>query len=110
MISFIGGIESTSAALQAERLRSEIAAQNIANVNTSHGIDGKPYQKQSVVFESVLANQQLGGADGFQPQKVQVARIEKDKSAPRMVFDPTNPEADDSGMVAMPNVNIHEEM
>src|SRR4051812_43996397 len=99
MISFIGGIESTSAALQAERLRSEIAAQNIANVNTSHGLDGKPYQRQSVVFESVLANQPLSASDGFQAQKVQVAHIDKDKSAPRMVFDPNNPDADDGGMV-----------
>jgi flagellar basal-body rod protein FlgC len=110
MINFITGIESTSAALQAERVRMAVASENIANANTTRGLDGKPYQRQSVVFESVLANEQfgLGGADA---QKVQISRIEKDPSAPRMVYNPGHPDADpQSGMVAMPNVNIHEEM
>jgi flagellar basal-body rod protein FlgC len=110
MINFITGIESTSAALQAERVRMAVASENIANANTTRGLDGKPYQRQSVVFESVLANEQfgIGGADA---QKVQISRIEKDPNAPRMVFNPGHPDADpQTGMVAMPNVNIHEEM
>ena len=109
MINFITGIESTSAALQAERVRMAVASQNIANANTTRGLDGLPYQRQSVVFESVLAGQQIGG--GAQPQKVQIARIEKDQNGPRMVYNPTHPDADKTtGMVAMPNVNVHEEM
>src|SRR6185295_4306769 len=109
MINFITGIESTSAALQAERVRMAVSAQNIANANISKGLDGKPYQRQSVVFESVLASQQ-GDLGGLSPQKVQVAEIRKDTSGPRMVFKPGDPEADEEGMVAMPNVNMHEEM
>ena len=27
-----------------------------------------------------------------------------------MIYDPDNPQADAKGMIAMPNVNIHEEM
>jgi flagellar basal-body rod protein FlgC len=110
MINFITGIESTSAALQAERVRMAVASQNIANANTTRGLDGLPYQRQSVVFESVLAREQLGGS-GTEPSKVQIARIEKDQNGPRMVYNPGHPDADPvSGMVAMPNVNIHEEM
>jgi flagellar basal-body rod protein FlgC len=41
---------------------------------------------------------------------VQIARIEKDDRAPRMVPMPGHPDADANGMVALPNVNIHEEM
>ena len=109
MINFITGIESTSAALQAERVRMAVASQNIANANTTRGLDGLPYQRQSVVFESVLARQQNGS--GMDPQKVQIARIEKDQNGPRMIYNPTHPDADKTtGMVAMPNVNIHEEM
>jgi flagellar basal-body rod protein FlgC len=110
MINFITGIESTTAALQAERVRMAVASENIANANTVHGLDGKPYQRQSVVFESVLAKEQfgLGGADA---QKVQISRIEKDQSGPRLVYKPGDPDADpETQMVAMPNVNIHEEM
>src|ERR1051326_4012306 len=110
MINFITGIESTTAALQAERVRMAVASQNIANANTTKGLDGKPYQRQSVVFESVLASQEAGSS-GFQPQKVQIARIEKDQNEPRMIYIPGHPDADpQTGMVAMPNVNIHEEM
>ena len=109
MINFVTGIESTSAALQAERVRMAVASQNIANANTTRGLDGVPYQRQSVVFESVLAGQQNGL--GIEPQKVQIARIEKDQNGPRMIYSPGHPDADPrTGMVAMPNVNIHEEM
>ena len=109
MINFITGIESTSAALQAERVRMAVASQNIANANTTRGLDGLPYQRQSVVFESVLARSENG--TGIEPQKVQIARIEKDQNGPRMIYNPGHPDADPgTGMVAMPNVNIHEEM
>ena len=109
MINFITGIESTSAALHAERVRMAVASQNIANANTTKGLDGLPYQRQSVVFESVLANEELG-VSGISPQKVQISRIDKDQSGPRMIYNPGHPDADPTGMVAMPNVNIHEEM
>jgi flagellar basal-body rod protein FlgC len=111
MINFLPGISSTSAALTAERVRMEIISQNIANANTTHGPDGLPYQRQQVVFESVLdQQQQADAAPGAQPQIVRVAGIQKDNSPPQLVYNPGHPDADANGMVAMPNVNIHEEM
>ncbi len=111
MINFLPGISSTAAALNAERVRMEIISQNIANANTTRGPDGLPYQRQQVVFESVLdQQQQADAAPGAQPQAVQVASIQKDTSPPQMVYNPGHPDADANGMVAMPNVNIHEEM
>jgi flagellar basal-body rod protein FlgC len=111
MINLLAGISSTAAALNAERQRMEIISQNIANANTTRGTDGLPYQRHQVVFESVLGQQQQADAAlNAQPQMVQVARIEKDPRPPQMVYNPGHPDADASGMVAMPNVNIHEEM
>lgn len=110
MIDFLPGIRSTTSALQAERIRMEVIAQNIAHVNTTHDLDGKPYQRQQVVFESVLNQQQLGAAGNGGGQSVQIARVEKDQRAPRLVFNPGHPEADANGMVAVPDINIHEEM
>lgn len=107
MINLLPGIDGSAAALQAERMRMAVASQNIANANVSKGIDGKPYQRQQVVFEAVLAEQ--GDLPG-DAQMVKVARIEKDTRPPRLVFNPGHPDADASGMVALPNVNIHEEM
>ena len=111
MIQTLTGIDSSASALAAERVRMEVITQNIANANTTKGLNGKPYQRQVVVFEQALQNAQGAyNGPGGGPQKVEVARIDKDNSAPRMVFNPGHPEADADGMVAMPNVNIHEEM
>jgi flagellar basal-body rod protein FlgC len=108
MISLLSGINSTASALDAERVRMDVISQNIANVNTTRGPDGKPYQRQQVVFASVLRAQQAGQTGG--PQQVQIARIAKDNRPARMIYMPGHPDADDHGMVAVPDINIHEEM
>src|SRR3954462_9713104 len=109
MINILPGVESTSAALTAERIRMDVISQNIANVNTTHGPDGKPYQRQHVVFETVLQQQQAGDANGH-AELVQVSKIVKDHRAPKMIYNPGHPDADAGGMVAMPDINMQEEM
>ena len=106
-MNLLSGINSTSSALNAERIRMEVISENIANANTTHGLDGKPYQRQQVVFENVL-NSQTG--DLANSGEVQVARVEKDQREARLIYNPGHPDADKNGMVAMPNINIHEEM
>jgi len=110
MISLLTGIESTASALDAERIRMDVISQNIANANTTKGADGKPYQRQEVVFETVLRAQQDSNGATSGPQSVQIARIQKDSRPPRMVCLPGHPDADEHGMVAVPDINIHEEM
>jgi flagellar basal-body rod protein FlgC len=110
MISILSGIDSTSAALNAERLRMDVVSENIANVNTTKGIDGKPYQRKQLVFESVLRAQQGGDAGNSGAETVAIARVEKDNRPPRMVYNPGSPDANAQGMVATPDINIHEEM
>ncbi len=109
MINLLSGIHSTSSALNAERIRMEVISQNIANANTTRGSDGKPYAREQVIFETVLGQQQSGGI-GPAAKGVQVSRIEKDSRQARLVFNPGHPEANAEGMVAMPNINVHEEM
>jgi flagellar basal-body rod protein FlgC len=109
MINLLSGIDSTSAALNAERIRMDVVSENIANINTTKGLDGKPYQRQEVAFSSVLKAQQDGmPSDGA--QSVTIAQIMKDNRPPRMVYNPTHPDADGDGMVAMPDIDISEEM
>ncbi len=110
MINILNGIDSTAAALNAERIRMDVISQNIANANTTKGPDGKPYQRQQVVFESVLRAAQSADGSTAPGQSVEVARIEKDNRPPRMIYNPGHPEADKNGMVAVPDINIHEEM
>jgi flagellar basal-body rod protein FlgC len=75
-------------------------------------VDGKPYQRKVVVFETALQNAMNGNGDsgGSSLPAVHVAKIENDTRPPLQVYDPGNPEADAHGIVSMPNVNIHEEM
>ena len=109
-MNLLSGIESTASALNAERLRLEVISQNIANVNTTRGLDGRPYQREQVVFASVLSQQLAAGAPGSGPHTVRVERVEKDSRPARLIFNPGHPDAGPNGMVAVPNINIHEEM
>jgi flagellar basal-body rod protein FlgC len=109
MVQILTGIQSTAAALDAERTRIDVISENIANANNTRGLDGKPYQRQVVVFESAL-QQAMNGDAGSQVPGLYVARIEKDTRPAQLVYDPGSPDADARGMVAMPNVSIHEEM
>jgi flagellar basal-body rod protein FlgC len=110
MIQILNGIQSTSAALDAEHTRLNVISQNIANAYTTHGVDGKPYQRQVVVFESALQNAMSGEGATGNLSTLQVAKVEPDNRPFPKVYDPGSPDADSQGMVAMPNVNIHEEM
>jgi flagellar basal-body rod protein FlgC len=107
MINLLPGVEASTAALHAERLRLDVISQNIANAHTTRGLDGQPYQRQQVVFEAALSH----AVNGMQPSvEPRVARIEKDSRPPVSVFSPGHPDADAQGMVAYPNINVHEEM
>ena len=107
MINILSGIQSTTAALAAERTRMDVISENIANAHTTRGIDGKPYERKTVVFETAL-KQAMDGT-GSTPT-LSGTRIEKDHRPPQLVYEPGHPDADSNGMVAMPAINIHEEM
>jgi flagellar basal-body rod protein FlgC len=109
MVQILAGIQNTSAALHVERARLDVISENIANAHTTRGLDGKPYQRQVVVFETSL-QQALGAGETAPAPTLRVARIDKDPRPPVLVYEPGHPDADAHGMVAMPNVNIHEEM
>jgi flagellar basal-body rod protein FlgC len=109
MIQILTGVENTAAALAAEQTRLDVISENIANANTTHGVDGKPYQRQVVVFESAL-QQAMSGDGNPQMPAIKVARIDKDTTPPVKVYDPGNPDADANGMISLPNININEEM
>jgi flagellar basal-body rod protein FlgC len=110
MVNLIPSLPSTTGALDAERTRLEVIAQNIANANTTRGVDGRPYQRQQVVFQSVLDSAQANGGSPSQVGIPQVSRIEKDTTPGSMIYQPGHPDADANGMVQLPNVNIYEEM
>lgn len=100
--------------LTAERLRMDVIANNIANVDSTRTPQGGPYKREMVVFapRQESFSDILSSVQGGQPQLggVQVVGITEDNSPPRMLYDPGNPDANKQGMVAYPNVNTVTEM
>lgn len=90
-------------AMTAQSQRMNTTASNMANADSVSGPDGQPYRARQVVFE-------VDAADGQSTGRVKVARVIEDNSPMRMMHDPKNPLANAEGYVAMPNVNVVEEM
>jgi flagellar basal-body rod protein FlgC len=108
MINFLTGIQSSSAALAAERVRMEVISDNLANAEVPRGLDGKLYQRKQVVFEAAL--NQAQGLGGDSPTLIKVGKITNDPSPPRLIYDPSSPYKDAKGMVELPAIDIHTEM
>lgn len=96
--------------LTAERLRMDIIAENIANINTTRTPQGGPYQRKMPIFAEEL--ERVITEKGMQQRGrgVQVTKIVEDTSLGQLVYDPQHPDADQNGYVRMPNVNIANEM
>lgn len=100
----------SSSALQAQRLRMDVIAANLANAQSTRTPEGGPYKRRDVVLEALPGGrfEDVLGAEGG--SAVRVARIVEDTKPPRVVFDPGHPDADARGYVAYPNVNPITEM
>jgi len=99
---------AAASGLSAERARVDVIARNVANAQTTKTPEGGPYRRRVVRFEPILERM----ADGrVETRGVRVAGVEPDTKTPfQRVFDPTHPDADAQGFVAMPNVNAALEM
>jgi flagellar basal-body rod protein FlgC len=87
---------------------------NIANANVTKTPEGGPYRRKDAVFQSIPQQESFGEIldDMLEGdlQRVQVAEVSSDQGPPRLVYNPSHPEANQQGYVAMPNVNPVEEM
>jgi len=90
-------------AMDAQSQRLNTVASNLANADSATSASGEPYKARQVVFSATPVSE--NGATG-----VNVAAVIEDPSPMKMVYDPKNPLADGKGYVAMPNVNVVEEM
>lgn len=101
-------MSASASALAAERARLEVAVSNLANSESTRGPSGEPYRRRDVVLETVPFDSLLPG--GAAPAGVRVAAVVEDQAAFRRRYEPSHPDADAEGYVALPNVNAAEEM
>jgi flagellar basal body rod protein FlgC len=97
-MDLLTGISATSGALNSQRTRLDIIAQNIANARTTRGPDGGPYQRRIVSFESELmrSTDAAKGGDGCHGEK-DIERKRREYQAPKHRVDPSKERADDIG-------------
>ena len=104
----------SASGLDAQRLRMNVIASNLANVNSTRTPAGGPYRRRDVVFSStppngtfrdLITQEMEGDLSG-----VKVTSVIEDMTPFKKVFDPSHPDADPSGYLLLPNVNVMEEM
>lgn len=114
-MAFLSAMNISASALTAQRMRLDIAAENIANVSTTRTESGEPYRRKMVVFEPIEQSsfqavlnrtRRLRTAD---QKGVRVSQIVEDTRDFKMVYNPSHPDADENGYVEMPNVDLLKE-
>jgi len=114
-MAFLSSMNIAASGLTAQRLRLDIAAENIVNIDTTRTEKGGPYRRKVVVFEEMNDSKfknVLSRAMGYNNENnggVRVAAVSEDMSSFKSVYDPTHPDADANGYVLMPNVDLVKE-
>jgi flagellar basal-body rod protein FlgC len=117
MSQILSGMDISASGLTGERMRMEVAANNIANQHSTRTAEGGPYQRQQVTFAAAMdqvlsANGRMprGGAGVNGLQGVSVVGISSDQTPGDLIHDPGHPDADASGHVRQTNVKLAHEM
>ena len=106
----------SASGLTAQRLRMDVTSANLANAQTTRTPEGGPYKRQDVILRESSGSATFAGSlagamgPGSAPAGVEVAAIVTDTTPTKKVYEPSNPEANAQGYVAMPNVNPVSEM
>jgi flagellar basal-body rod protein FlgC len=134
-MNLFGVMETSGGAMQAERMRAEVVAANMANAETTRTASGGPYRRQHVVFaadqpgtgflNSMAAAQSsstfplaagalptmmpMPGSGAVAPG-VHIAQVVEDPGPPLKRYDPGHPDAGPDGYVSYPDINPLTEM
>ncbi len=113
-MAFLSSMNISASGMTAQRMRLDIAAENISNINTTRTEAGGPYKRKVVSFEAIEGGdfwQALKSASaGNKTQKgVRVSKITEDERDFKPVYNPDHPDANEDGYVMMPNVDLIKE-
>lgn len=114
-MSFLSSLNISASGMTAQRLRLDIASENIANMETTRTAAGTAYRRKMVTLQAkgdtfrselsrAMENQASGTSLG-----VQATAITEDQTALKPVYNPEHPDANAQGYVMMPNVDLVKE-
>jgi flagellar basal-body rod protein FlgC len=122
-MGYMDTLAISASGMTAERLRMDVTANNLANVNTTRTPGGGPFRRQQVAlapagtsFGETLAGLSDADSDGGEDDGgavsggVQVSGIVPDMRPFKQVYEPGSPDADKKGYVSLPNVDTVSEM
>jgi len=112
-MSLFSSIDVSASGMAAQRARTEVLVENLANSETTRTPEGGPYRRKDAVFaeEPVGSfSSELDSALGNTLSGVAVSEIAVDTSAPEIRYQPGHPDADKDGYVAYPRINPAEDM
>lgn len=113
-MNLLSAISVSASGMSAQRQRTELLVENLANAETTRTPEGGPYRRKDVVFasdpsaaefSSVFEDQMGEPATG-----VRVAQVVTDTQPPEKRYLPGHPDADADGYVSFPRMNPAEDM
>lgn len=108
-------MEISSSGLAAQRMKMKVISSNIANVNTTRTPGGGAYRRKEVIFgalpgDKTFQQELISQSKDEGTRHVKVLGVVEDSRAPKLIYDPNHPDANEEGYVEMPNIEVVEEM
>jgi flagellar basal-body rod protein FlgC len=112
-MSLLSALSISASGMSAQRQRTELLVENLANSDTTRTPEGGPYRRKDAVFVSdpsaadfsSMFESEMGAGSG-----VRVSEVVTDKRDPEMRYLPGHPDANKDGYVAYPRMNPAEDM
>ena len=113
-MDFLTSMKISSSGLNVQRKLMETVSSNLANIETTRTPEGGPYRRKELVVSALPFeenfNAMLKSELGENVLQTMITEIIEDQSEPRLVFNPNHPDANETGYVSMPNVDLMTEM
>jgi flagellar basal-body rod protein FlgC len=113
-MNLLDAISVSASGMSAQRQRTELLVENLANSDTTRTPEGGPYKRKDVVFTSDPSSADFGSMFENQVNDeavgVRVAQVVTDNREPEKRYMPGQPDADKDGYVSYPRMNPAEDM
>ena len=109
-MNFLDALQISGSGMSSQSARMNVIATNLANAEATRTPEGGPYKRKEVIFGSVPFKEVLEGQNKSLISESKVMGVIEDTRTPQMKYDPGHPDADAQGYVALPNVNVIQEM